>query len=204
MLWKRSLWVWLSLEWQDWYSGLGSLPKLYKTNYECIFVHGNPIFRERRNLWSKILGLHSNGSRPWCCIGDVSEMLSIFETDGIWPQQQDMLDSFWDFLNKVDLLDLESKGCNYTWISNPWDGRVTRERIDRVLANWPWRSLFPHAIFVALPIITSYHTPIILYPKPKEKSGRCLRYEAFWEKHEACNSVTKEGWNKRESDDDPW
>ncbi|RYR76137.1 hypothetical protein Ahy_A01g000730 [Arachis hypogaea] len=41
--------------------------------------------------------------------------------------------------------------------SNPRNDFFTKERIDRVLANWEWRRAFQHATLSALPAISSDH-----------------------------------------------
>lgn len=147
--------------------------------FVCTFVYGNPTPQLRRGLWSQILAFKPSGNIGWCCIGDFNEMVSLMDKDGMRPQNQSNIALFRDFLNRAELIDLELKGCAYTWISNPRNGIVTKEKIDRVLLNWDWKRLFPHAIATALPIISSNHSPIILSAQPKQKSGVSFKFEAF-------------------------
>ncbi|RYR20262.1 hypothetical protein Ahy_B03g065360 [Arachis hypogaea] len=51
------------------------------------------------------------------------------------------------------LMDLDLKGERFTWFSYPRNGFITREKIDRALANWEWRALYHHASLIALPAI---------------------------------------------------
>lgn len=76
---------------------------------------------------------------------------------------------FRDFLNSTGLMELELKGCRFTWASNPWNGVIVREKLDRALGNWPWRSSFPHATVTALPLVSSDHSHLIFIPAPKQK-----------------------------------
>ncbi|KAJ1424731.1 Zinc knuckle CX2CX4HX4C [Sesbania bispinosa] len=69
-----------------------------------------------------------------------------------------------------------------------------RERLDRVLVNWDWRVLYPHAMAMAIPATSSDHTPIIFWPKPKLRSGRKFKFELFWEEHGDCNSIIQQNW----------
>lgn len=69
-------------------------------------------------------------------------------------------------MNEIELMDFNLQGRRFTWLSNPREGVITRQRIDHVLANWEWRENFPHALATALPIINSDHSPIILKPNP--------------------------------------
>lgn len=135
-------------------------------------------------------------------MGDFNEMTSIFEKDGLRRVEPIRLNLFRDFFNESNLIDLELHGCKFTWVSNPRDGFVTWERIDRVLSNWAWRDSFPHALSLALPIVNSNHSPIILRPKPPLTSGKSLRYESFWDDHEDCKKIVAEGWDGIL--EDPW
>lgn len=121
-------------------------------------------------------------------------MLSICEKEGLRIQPQARRDIFRNFLNATGLIDLELKGCKYTWMSNPRNGVVTRENLDRVLVNYPWRVEFPNAMATALPIISSDHSPLILQVKPPTSINVSFKFEAKWAEHEECEETVREGW----------
>lgn len=66
---------------------------------------------------------------------------------------------------------------------------VTRQKIDRILVNWASRRMFPHALGIALPIVNSDYSPLVLKPKPPLFSGVSFKYEAYLEEHEQCREV---------------
>ncbi|KAJ1382120.1 Endonuclease/exonuclease/phosphatase superfamily [Sesbania bispinosa] len=109
---------------------------------------------------------------PWIILGDFNELLYQHEKDGIHPQQQSRMNLFRQFVSDVGLMDLELKGCRFTW------------------------ELFPNAMAMAIPSVSSDHTPIIFWPKQKMKSGCNFKFEAFWEELEDCNTVIQEGWTE--------
>lgn len=162
-----------------------------KYEFDCSFVYGNPIFQQRKGLWSMLLELQMHNGRQWCCIGDFNEILTHYEKDGIRPFDPRRAELFRDFLNLSRLIDMELKGCAYTWISNPRNGIIIREKLDRVLANWSWRHDHPNAIPIALPIVSSTHDPILFLPYPKEKSGVSFNFELFWVEHVECFGVVE-------------
>ncbi|KAJ1392992.1 Reverse transcriptase domain [Sesbania bispinosa] len=114
------------------------------------------------------------------------------------------MDLFREFLHANELMDLETKGCRFTWSSNPRNGFITRERLDRVLVNWALRFMFEHAIATALPAISSDHSPIVLWHKPKLRGDNPFRYEAIWEEHVECAQVIEEGWSSSTTQEDVW
>ncbi|KAJ1408623.1 hypothetical protein SESBI_23403 [Sesbania bispinosa] len=48
-----------------------------------------------------------------------------------------------------------------------------------------------------VPATSSYHTPIILWHELKASSGSSFKFEAFYEEHEDCDKVIREGWNSK-------
>lgn len=81
-------------------------------------------------------------------------------------------------------MDVDLKQNKFTWMSSPKDGIVTLQKMDRILVNWGWREMYPHAIGVALTILNSDHSPIVLHPNPPTRSPKFFRYERMWEEHE--------------------
>ncbi|KAJ1419084.1 Zinc finger, CCHC-type [Sesbania bispinosa] len=173
-------------------------------DWEVTFIYGNPNFQQRRNLWSSLSNLQLNSSRPWCCIGDFNEILSQAEKVGLHPQHQNRIDLFREFLNETWLVDMDLKGYKFTWQSNPRNGVVVKEKIDRVLVNWPWRLLYEDVMAMALPAIASDHSPIVLWPKPDQGSGNSFKYEAKLEEHEDCPKIVREGWEAKPEHEDKW
>lgn len=111
---------------------------------------------------------------------------------------------FRDFLNTTGLMDLEFQGCKFTWMSHPRGGSVTREKLDRVVVNYSLRTLFPHALAVALPIISSNHSPIIFHLTPPASSGVDFKFEAKWADHAQCAATVEEGWRQGVENSSPW
>ncbi|KAJ1422669.1 Ribonuclease H-like superfamily [Sesbania bispinosa] len=103
-----------------------------------------------------------------------------------WGQNMHL---FQDFVQQMDLLELDLKGNRFTWFSNPRNGVITREKLDRALVNWAWLAMFPNAISKAYPAISSDHSPILLDVCPEESSGQAFKYEAFLDDHHECKEV---------------
>lgn len=104
-------------------------------------------------------------------------MLESGEKQGKRPLANNGRELFRDFLNTTGLMDLELQGCQFTWMSNPRQLSY-EEKLDRVVVNYSLRTLFPHALAVVLPIISSDHSPIIFYLTPPASSGVDFKFEA--------------------------
>lgn len=103
--------------------------------WDCTFIYGEPSPSRRHNLWSQIARLHWRPGSPWICLGDFNETLHSHEKVGLRPSQPWRLQRFNDFVHGSNLVDMNLKGCSFTWMSNPRNGFITREKLDMVLYN---------------------------------------------------------------------
>ncbi|XP_072087291.1 uncharacterized protein [Arachis hypogaea] len=130
--------------------------------WEGIFVYGHPDFKRRNELWNELTCVDNNLHVPRAFIGEFNDVIAQHEKVGLHPKPTSQIDIFRRFVDKNALMDFELQGTKFTWFSNPRNGFVTKERIDRVLANWEWRRAFQHATISALPAMSSDYTPLVL------------------------------------------
>ncbi|KAJ1408204.1 Endonuclease/exonuclease/phosphatase superfamily [Sesbania bispinosa] len=113
------------------------------------------------------------------------------------------MELFQEFVLNSNLIDLDLKGNHFTWFSNPRQGVIIREKLDRALVNLPWLTTYPHVIAIAYPAISSDHSPILLDVN-LISSDSSFKYEAFWDDHEECKGSVAEGWNQEDSVEAGW
>ncbi|KAJ1417307.1 Zinc knuckle CX2CX4HX4C [Sesbania bispinosa] len=171
--------------------------------WEATFVYGSPRARDGRNFWYVLRDLHADNQTPWCLMGDFNELLSQSEKEGLHPPNTKGMELFNKFVSDSGLMDLHLKGCKFTWLSNQRNGFVTRERLDRILVNWPWRDVYQNAMAIALPPVSSNHSPIIMWTNPKMSKGRQFKFEAMWEENVECKGVIRNGWTEIEATSTP-
>ncbi|KAJ1397765.1 Endonuclease/exonuclease/phosphatase superfamily [Sesbania bispinosa] len=82
------------------------------------------------------------------------------------------MEKFREFVDEAGLMDFDLKGSSFTWFSNPRQGVIIKEKIDRVLANSICRTTFPHAYAMDFPAISFDHSPILFDVEPDESSGQ--------------------------------
>ncbi|RYR66792.1 hypothetical protein Ahy_A03g012857 [Arachis hypogaea] len=92
----------------------------------------------------------------------------------------------------------------FTWFSNPRNGCVTREKIDRALVNWECRVLFENASLLTMPAISSDHCLLFLDPKLVYRTSKSFKFETFWADHEECKNIVKKEWEKEVSQSCEW
>ncbi|RYQ98246.1 hypothetical protein Ahy_B08g094303 [Arachis hypogaea] len=72
---------------------------------------------------------------PQLFIRDFNDIICQDEKEGLHPKPSSQMVDFRNFIDANYLMDLELKGGQITWFSNPRQGFITKERIDRSLAN---------------------------------------------------------------------
>ena len=98
---------------------------------------------------------------------------------------------FGDCLNKAELDDLKYSGFQLTWT----DGIISR-KIDRVLVNEKWISVFPLSEAEFLPAGLSDHSPMIvkilpLGPRPR----RPFKFFDFWAEDPSFLDIVRQVWD---------
>lgn len=94
------------------------------------------------------------------------------------------------------LQDADSCRVFYTWSNNKRGGDATFEKLDRVMGNDEWFSIFPRAMVMNLPIIRLDHSPSILDTNWVQRhSVRLKRFEEFWLQHEDSSMIMRKVWD---------
>lgn len=109
------------------------------------------------------------------------------------------MDKFRDVLVECGVEDVGYEGDKFTWRNNNHtEEGFIRERLDRVVANNQWRSMFPSAT-VNSDQRYSDHRPLIIdtqtEDEPPRKISACsFNFEAAWLEEETCRGVVEKAW----------
>jgi len=169
--------------------------KATQQRMQLTFIHAPNEFKERVLLWEAIYRESLQYQQPWLCLGDFNEILYNWEKVGKHRAETYRLIAFRDFIQRYSLMDLESKGCAFTWTNNREGDQLVKKRLDRALCTATWRTIYPIAESIALPPIGSDHSPILVSLNlQRKKRAQRFKYEAFWAEEEECTQVVKKIW----------
>lgn len=169
-------------------------------SFHFSFMYGNPISQMRKRFWDTLNNLHQQNHKPWICTGDFNEILHAYDKNGGINHSRNLIQDFQDFLSHKDMEELPQRGCRYTWCNNRSIGTV-QKKLDRCIANWELKKLFPHAIVTALAPISSDHSPIIIDDSPTaQQSKKVFKFEPYWTEHKDFESIIQQSW-KHNGDD---
>lgn len=158
-------------------------------------LHAPIEFKDRVLLWEEIQKVNAATTLPWLYMADFNEILYPWEKVRKKEAEHYRLTAFRDFLHACSLMDLESKGCVFTWNNRREGEELVKKRLNRALSTMEWRIEYPNAEVVAMPAIGSDHSPLLLLVFPRRKNRKKeFRYEAFWDEDEECEQIVKIAW----------
>ncbi|KAK8546726.1 hypothetical protein V6N12_027496 [Hibiscus sabdariffa] len=133
------------------------------TPWFCSFLYGSPYREERNEIWRKMKVLRSNMDEPWCIVGDFNIVLSQEEKFGGSPFAIDKASEFYDLQDRCGLMEMPIKGGPFLWSNRRVDDEAILEKLDRIMFNVSWSSIFGNAIGCFEPAIGSDHCPVVLF-----------------------------------------
>jgi len=173
--------------------------------------YGHPDANRRREAWSLLRCLPKFSPEPWLCIGDFNAITSCVEkySSSFRPSSHNF--DFQQALADCHLVDLGFHGPKYTWTNGRCGSEssdLTRERLDRAVANAEWSNLFNVTEVFVLACTVSDHNPILLTCSNSQEikwtNYRYFRYEAGWAKQKEHGDLIKRAWQTGPSQGDRW
>ncbi|KAK4258441.1 hypothetical protein QN277_004892 [Acacia crassicarpa] len=95
------------------------------------------------------------------------------------------------------MIDIGFVGPEFTWKRGN-----SEARLDRMLANEEWVTLFPNASMAHLPFFKSDHRPLLLRLNPEmaiNKPNRPFRFIVAWVLHDKFDDFVRQAWNHNTS-----
>ena len=159
--------------------------------------YGNPEAHKRVESWAALTRLGQRFDKPWVCIGDFNEVLSVNEKEGGAERASQQIANFRQCLDNNRLRDLGFTGPWFTWAIDRRDYGCIRARLDRAVANIDWCGIFPWARLYHRANSASDHCILLLKLEQgtrQERGSRLFRFESMWLKHVQCAGVVQEAW----------
>ncbi|GMP35227.1 hypothetical protein CsSME_00007763 [Camellia sinensis var. sinensis] len=159
-------------------------------NCTIINVYAPNDVIKRRKLWEALATLNQSYLSPWCIGGDFNEIRFRSERKGCSTRERGMKD-FNDFIDKLELVDMQMLGRQFTWC-NAMDGNRW-SRIDRFLIDPRWLEEFKFKQW-GLPRCISDHCPILLIEDERDWGPKPFRFINAWCWHPKFKVEVKNCW----------
>ncbi|KAM6552088.1 hypothetical protein CsatB_001896 [Cannabis sativa] len=166
-------------------------------------TYGPPHCLEKEDFWNSVGDYLLQAKTPILMFGDMNGTLQDNECFNYFGSTSTYSFDFRRMVHRAGLIDLGFQGPRFTWAkggsnSNGSSRAMKRARLDRGLATYDWRILFPNAIINHLGAVESDHKPLLLDTMGGIKcKSRIFKYENMWSRDPRSFWVVKEAWQSR-------
>nr|GEW96879.1 hypothetical protein [Tanacetum cinerariifolium] len=138
----------------------GIYPSKQDPGFFCSFVYACVRTVDRRSLW-KSLSIHKNfvKDKPWTILGDFNVCLDPAEGSTGGLKFTTAMHDFRNCVKEIEVDDIAMTGLNFTWNKKPGKYGGLIKKLDRVLGNSHFMSIFPLSYSLFLLYMLSDHTP---------------------------------------------
>ncbi|XP_050217409.1 uncharacterized protein LOC126668246 [Mercurialis annua] len=161
--------------------------------------YGFPSETDKFKSWDLLAKLGSESHGAWLIGGDFNEILWQKERVGGRHREERKMQAFREVLANCNLRDLGFKGSQFTWSRGNGDRELIFERLDRIVGNGEWSTLFPNYYALTLLRKNSDHAPILLESSNRRavhrRRKKVARFESMWIRRDDCENVIKASWN---------
>ncbi|CAM8962958.1 unnamed protein product [Rhodiola kirilowii] len=160
--------------------------------------YGEPVTGRRGLTWSLLKRLNELYEYPWLIMGDFNEVCFSWEVRGGRVRGEWQMRAFRETLIDCGLYDLGYTGNPFTFSNRRAGVMETRARLDRMIANGAWRSIYPNAKVTHISSTSSDHLMVLV---DSEVRGRCyqmdqFRFEPMWVRNRNAREVVENAWGK--------
>ncbi|XP_022876816.1 uncharacterized protein LOC111395022 [Olea europaea var. sylvestris] len=156
------------------------------------FVYAFHTIVNRRPLWNNIMDFNANVSLPWMILGDFNNVLKFDEKSNGAEVTPYEIKDFANCCLHVDLTDVRSIGCFYTWTNNSiWS------KIDRAMMNdiWVQNGAYGLADFSPLRCLSDHSSCIVSIHDREVNTRKSFKFFSMWTMHEDFQGLVQASWN---------
>ncbi|XP_074282778.1 uncharacterized protein LOC141607321 [Silene latifolia] len=158
----------------------------------CVYVLNDPTATVA--LWDKLTET-SQTTSAWAVMGDFNVVRSLSEREGPNPPSTQDILAFNACLAKCYLDDMHSMGSEFTWSNKQGSDARTWARLDRVLVNPAWLTMFLASYALSMPPSPSDHSPLMVSLAFASPVKRRFSFLNDWQDHPNYQELIQSAWN---------
>ncbi|KAJ9536699.1 hypothetical protein OSB04_un000084 [Centaurea solstitialis] len=161
-------------------------------------VYGSNRSVERQSLWSELRKFHAiMGKKPWVISGDFNALLFPHDALGGASMRNSEMVDFFECVDAIEVFDLRYTGIQHTWCQKPKDESGLRRKLDRVMGNIAFTSMFGNASVTFLPRGVSDHSPSLLAFKVGIRQRRWgFKFDNYLVNHDRFIPIVADVWRQ--------
>lgn len=164
-----------------------------REEFVCTFLYAFNEASGRLEAWKDLEEIIKGCACPWISTGDLNCVLNLNERIGIAVRPQETY-----YLRRCmevcGLKDMISRGYFYTWNNKQTgNGRVFC-KLDRVMINDEWESMFYTTVAHFVLKGSFDHSPMMVNVYPQFDMGRRPKYFKMWSTADSFDDIIKSSW----------
>ena len=170
-------------------------------SFSVAFVYAFNTLIQRRDLWIELSSIVQNSPakhRPLIVFEDFNQILTASLHFSVIPHHLPIagMNELQNFMVDNGLSDLPNKGAFFTWSNGIPEDPIIR-KLDMVLVNEHWSSVFSESLAVFEAPGDSDHSPALVYlNSPIESSKKAFKYFSFLSTHPRFKVVIRDAWHE--------
>ena len=170
----------------------------YSESVIVSFVYAANDEPSRRVLWNDLVSQASGPSfvgKAWAVLGDFNQVLRPSEHSTRTNLNMDSaMRDFDDALLQSSLMDLNYRGCSFTWWNKQRANPVAK-KLDRILVNDEWQVLFPNSVgFFDAPQFSDHSPCCITLNSSKPRQKRPFKFYNYLLKNQDFLPLITDSW----------
>ncbi|XP_062081094.1 uncharacterized protein LOC133785895 [Humulus lupulus] len=159
--------------------------------------YGEPNRLERQKSWDLIRSFGAISLVSWCILGDFNNVLSNDDKRGEILYPNWLLESFQQVIFYFELVDLDLKGCPFTWERGNGTKNWIEVRLGHAFVSLAWLSLFQEVQLSNPAYSSSDHCPILVEHtrRPFDHVTHSFRFENAWLRGPLCGQIISSVWD---------
>lgn len=159
-------------------------------------IYAPPNEKDKDDFWFRLTSTINNQSLPCIVMGDFNEILTRVEKLGGNCNNLNRFKRINNLIQNCNLIDIESRGNQFTWRKKKDGDNNIFEKLDRVLAHFDVINAFHQVHVWNHAFTTSDHCMISveLSNGVAQYCNKPFRFELMWTERKDCEQVIKQTW----------
>ncbi|XP_056688191.1 uncharacterized protein [Spinacia oleracea] len=161
----------------------------------CTFIYAFNDSHSRLELWKDLKSL--NTQEPWILCGDFNCVMNMEERIGSIVRHTEIVDMC-ECMQHCEMEDIKSVGNFYTWNNKQHGASRVFSKLDRVMANPKWQSIYGSAEVCFMTEGYFDHAPGVLTVYPRSSGGKNpFKYFTMWITASQFRSMIQTQWDSQ-------
>lgn len=161
----------------------------------AVFVYASNKSKERAEQWEGLSKKKSQWGENWILGGDFNEIRHPLEKQGGRVRHEDSCKAFQDFIQKMNMEEVEVQGRQSTWANNWKEEGYIEARLDRFFGAVQWLLANGKAIVKHVDRYASDHCMLLLDTKPEmRKKKKRFYFDRRWVNKYGIEDTIQTAW----------